>query len=339
VRAIADRHDPGLDHLLVAQSKADPDPAVRTAAAAAHARLWPWGKQPRIAAGLSLLCPGCGQEYLHEDAEGWAQGLASTALLVGGFALLWGHTASLDAPSDSARVPIGLALTLAGQNVWFYSIFDAYRDARALRHDAGYKFEITRESLGDLASAPFRPCVLKSPWVWAGVPAALALGLGVSYLASPDSFTGVPSIFDVKSVNVLGHDFHRGTGFAAGEAYLLALFSGVGVGEESLFRGLIQTELEEKLGTWGGLAVGSAIFGAAHLINYAQPGADPKQALIAIPTIAVLGSSLGLAYIETGHQLSTGVAMHFWYDFLLSSVAFAADPTHQPFVVQYSSMM
>jgi membrane protease YdiL (CAAX protease family) len=161
----------------------------------------------------------------------------------------------------------------------------------------------------------------------------------VSYLASPSSFTSNPTIFDVPRVNVLGHNFNRATGFAAGETYLAGLFSGVGVGEESLFRGLIQTELMERFGTWGGLAAASAIFGAVHFVNFAQPGTDPKQALIAVPTIAVLGSSLGLAYIETGHRLETGVAMHFWYDFLLSSVAFALDPTHQPFVVQVGSTM
>jgi hypothetical protein len=31
--------------------------------------------------------------------------------------------------------------------------------------------------------------------------------------------------------------------------------------------------------------------------------------------------------------------MHFWYDFLLSTVAFAADPTHQPFVVNYATAL
>ena len=46
-----------------------------------------------------------------------------------------------------------------------------------------------------------------------------------------------------------------------------------------------------------------------------------------------------LAYIRTGHRLETSVAMHFWYDFLLSAAAFAADPQHQPFVVQYSAPM
>jgi membrane protease YdiL (CAAX protease family) len=334
--AIAERRDPNLDDVLRHAGDSDGDPGVRAAAIAAHARLWPWGKQPRLAAGFSVLCPGCGHIYLHENLEGVIKGVTAVGLVVGGTLLVSGHTVSLDNSSDSPKVPIGTGLALAGQNLWFYSIFDAYRDARVLRDDAGYAFKISREPLAELAAAPFTPSVLKSPWVWAGVPAALALGLGISYLASPSSFTSNPSIFDSKDVNVFGHHFGRAAGFGAGELYLGSLFAGVGVGEESLFRGLIQTEMEERFGTYGGLAVASAIFGAVHFFNFAQPGTDPKEALIAVPTIAVLGSSLGMAYIKTGHTLRTGVAMHFWYDFLLSTVAFVLDPTHQPFVVNMS---
>ena len=59
-------------------------------------------------------------------------------------------------------------------------------------------------------------------------------------------------------------------------------------------------------------------------------------ALIAVPFITAVGSAFGLAYIRTGHRLETSVAMHFWYNFLLSTAAFAADPQHQPFVVDYT---
>jgi membrane protease YdiL (CAAX protease family) len=88
---------------------------------------------------------------------------------------------------------------------------------------------------------------------------------------------------------------------------------------------------------WGGLTIGSAIFGAVHTLNFLAPGADPKQALSAVPVIAVLGSTLGLAFIKTGYHLETSVAMHFWYDFLLSTVDFIVDPQQQPFVVQYGA--
>jgi membrane protease YdiL (CAAX protease family) len=334
--AIQHRRDTSLASAVEVAAARDPDPTVRTTALAAHRRLAAWSKRPGTAAGLSLLCPGCGQFYLGNSLEGAAVLGSAVALIGGAVALTSGHGISIDGTSDSAKVPIGIAMIFAAQNLWFYSIFDAYRDARVLRGDEGYRFKITRESLPKLASAPFDPRVLASPWVWAGVPIALAAGIGFSYLISRGEFTDHPSIFEVDRVNVLGHDFHRGTGFAAGSAYFAALFTGVGVGEEALFRGVIQTELEERWGPTRGLIAASAIFGAVHLFNFLQ---DPKTALVAVPVIGVLGSSLGLAYQHTGHRLSTSVAMHFWYDTLLSMTAFAADPTHQPFVVSYSGPM
>ena len=113
---------------------------------------------------------------------------------------------------------------------------------------------------------------------------------------------------------MFGHRSSRAAAFAAGEGYYAALFDTVGVGEEALFRGVFQTELEERLGPTGGLVAASALFGAVHFLNYLD---DPKQGLIAVPAIAVLGSGMGLAYQHTGYTLETSVAMHFWYDFLL----------------------
>lgn len=336
--AIALRRDPALADAMRLSSVTDPDPAVRDASASAYRTLRGWSKSPGRAAGLSLLCPGCGQLYLGES-EGAAY-LGTAAALVGtSIALLRGQDqVSLDEPARSARVPLAIPLLITAQNLWFYSIFDAYRDARVLRGDEGYRHPITRESLGELASAPFQPKVLASPWVWGGVPLALGAGIFVSWLASRGDTSGEPrpTIFDVRRVNVLGHDFSRGAGFAAGAGYYAAMFVPVGVGEEALFRGMIQTELEERFGTWGGLAAASVIFGGVHVLNFVD---DPKTAALAVPVITVLGSSLGLAYQRTGHKLKTSVAMHFWYDFLLSTVAFAADPAHQPFVVQYASPM
>jgi membrane protease YdiL (CAAX protease family) len=332
--AIAARHDPDLEGMLETAAHADPDPGVRSSAEQARQHLWPWGKSPGKAAALAIL--GLGQFYLRNNDEGAAYLVATAGLVGGGLALVDGHDVSLDGPSDSAKVPIGLGLATAGQNLIFYGIFDAYRDTRVLRGDAGYNFHISHESLDELALAPFTPSVLKSPWVWGGVPAALAIGIGASLLV--DKIDGGdsedrPTIFDVKQVNVFGHKLNRGPGFAAGAGYFAALFGTVGVGEESLFRGVIQTEMEERFGTVPGLVVGSVIFGSVHTLNFVD---DPKQALYAVPIITVVGTTLGLAYQHTGHQLKTGVAMHFWYDTLLSLAGFAIDPEHQPFVVNYS---
>ena len=332
--AIADRRDPSLDAVLEASAATDPDPSVRSASAAAYARLWPWRKRPGTAAALSLLCPGCGQMYLRNTGEGAAY-LGTTVSLVGaGLVLAADGGVSLSGQPTSAGQPIALLLLASAQNLWTYAIFDAYRDARVLRGDAGYKHSISRESLGDLALASFNPSVLKSPWVWGGVPAMLGAGLFFSYLISPSAFTDHPSIFDVNEVNFLGRRMSPGAGYAAGLGYYGALFVPVGVGEEALFRGLIQTELGERFGTWGGLAIASVIFGAAHIGNFVE---DPATAAKAIPFLSVLGSTLGLAYIQTEYKLATPVAMHFWYDFLLSGVAFAIDPQNQPFTVQYAS--
>jgi len=332
--AIAARHDASLEEALEISATRDPDPNVRAAAAAAQEKLWPWRKRPGTAAGLALLCPGCGHFYLRQNGTAVAYIVAQVALFGGAAALLQDQTLDINGNAESARVPIAIQLAAAGQNLLFYGIFDAYRDARVGRDDLGYKFKISRESLGELASAPFRPSVLKSPWVWAGVPAMLAAGLGVSYLLAPEDFTAPRSIFDVDKVNVLGKQLDRGTGFAAGFAYFTSLFTTVGVGEEALFRGVIQTEMEERFGTYGGLAIASAIFGSVHVFNFLQ---DPESAAVAVPLISILGSTMGLAYIRTNYQLSTSVAMHFWYDTLLSAIAFAADPEHQPFVVNYSA--
>jgi membrane protease YdiL (CAAX protease family) len=331
--AILRRHDTSLDYALEASAQRDPDPAVRAASSTAYKRLHAWRKSPGVAAGLSLLCPGCGHFYLGEAMDGLAYLLPSAALVGGGIVLISGEEVSLSGGSSSAKVPIGLALATTGQNLWFYSIFDAYRDARVARGDEGYDIPITRESLDELFTAPFRPSVLKSPWFWAGVPAMLAVGIGVSYAVDRGTSSGPtpPTIFEVDDVNVLGKNFSPGAGFALGNAYFAALFSSVGVGEEALFRGVIQTELEER---WGlpGVAVASALFGAIHITNFK----DARTIAIAIPTLSVLGAALGMAYRHSDHKLATSTAMHFWYDFLLSAASFAIDPQNQPFAVQYA---
>lgn len=332
--ALARRRDPAHDTAIEVAALGEQDPATRARKQAAYEHLWPWRKRPGTAAAYSLL-PGGGHFYLRQPGAGAAYLVGTVGLLATAATLISGDIA-LDGTATSAKQPVGIVLGIAAQNLWFYSIFDAYRDARVLRDDVGYEFPITRESLDELVLAPFDPRVLKSPWVWGGVPIALGLGLGFSYLVDKEAFDNAKSIGDVGKVNVLGHRFNRGTGFLAGSAYFAALFAPVGVGEEALFRGVVQTEMEERLGTTWGLVVSSAIFGAVHTFNFLQD--DPKTALVAVPLIAVVGSSLGLAYQHTGHQLKTSVAMHFWYDTLLSMAAFALDPEHQPFVVSYTAM-
>jgi membrane protease YdiL (CAAX protease family) len=332
VLAIEDRGDPGLAPLLRAVGGADPSPTVRTVAAASAIRLAALGKKPRVAAGLGILCPGCGHLYLQQHHPGFAYLGTTGALLVLGASLLANDSTST---RENPAEPLAIPLVFAAQNLWFYAAFDAYRDVRRLRGERGARVPITDESLVDLATAPFRPRVLSSRWVWGVVPVSVGLAVGLSYLVEPGSFgSGRPSIFEVDRVRFLGRDLSRSCGFALGELYYGSVFVPVAVGEEAFFRGFVQSELTEAYGPWPGLVVGSLIFGAVHVLNFLGPEGDASDALFAVPFITAVGSTLGLAYMKTDWRLETSVAMHFWYNFLLSTVAFVVDPTNQPFTVR-----
>lgn len=84
----------------------------------------------------------------------------------------------------------------------------------------------------------------------------------------------------------------------------LALLAAVaGVGEEMLFRGVIQTALSESLGRGIGFAASSVLFGLLH------------PASVAYAVIAgLIGAFLGAVYLATGNLLSAIVA-HAVYDF------------------------
>ena len=81
-----------------------------------------------------------------------------------------------------------------------------------------------------------------------------------------------------------------------------------GVGEEMLFRGVIQEavagRVDASLGPWVGLAVASVLFGLAHLIT-------PTYAVLA----GLMGVYFGWLWIDTGNLL-VPITAHAVYDFL-----------------------
>lgn len=81
-----------------------------------------------------------------------------------------------------------------------------------------------------------------------------------------------------------------------------------GMVEEAVFRGVIQRQLEAVFGTWAALAVTSAFFGLAHLMN---PGAS----LFAAFAIACeAGILLGAAYLVT-RRLWGPIGLHMGWNF------------------------
>lgn len=77
-----------------------------------------------------------------------------------------------------------------------------------------------------------------------------------------------------------------------------------GVGEELLFRGVLQAEFIAPLGPWGALIVASILFGVCHWIT-------PAYALIA----TIMGAYLGALYMYTG-GLTVPILVHALYDFI-----------------------
>ena len=75
-----------------------------------------------------------------------------------------------------------------------------------------------------------------------------------------------------------------------------------GVGEELLFRGVLQGGLAQKLGPWLALGVASLLFGLAHFVNW-------SYALVA----CVMGGYLGGLWLASGNLL-TPIVTHAVYD-------------------------
>jgi membrane protease YdiL (CAAX protease family) len=327
--------------LLAAAGNEDADLQVREAAREAAHALWALDRSPRRAASLSLLCPGCGYFHLGQPGRAGAYLGTTAGLLLAGLALasqdggLRGLSSGEEPRMTPSPAPLAIPVLIAAQNLWFYGVFASYRDARIARGDQGYRYPVSHESLTDLLTAPVRPRVLRRPWFWAGLPVALGAAIGFSALVSPqDVGKGVRSLDDGRGVWFLGRHYGTAPGVVLGESYYAGLFLPVGVGEEALFRGVLQPALAESLGLWPGWALTSVIFGGIHLFNFIDQPDGLETAAKALPFLTAVGSYLGLTAIKTGHQLETSVALHFWYDFLIGTVAFIADPDHQPFALK-----
>lgn len=88
-----------------------------------------------------------------------------------------------------------------------------------------------------------------------------------------------------------------------GTLFLVALLAGVG--EELLFRGVIQGGLDGLIGPWPALVLASLLFGAMHALS---------RAYFIIATL--MGFYLGLAYLWTGNLL-VPILIHFLYDWIV----------------------
>jgi len=247
-------------------------------------------KSPFLAVSLSTLWPGLGQAYLGDFRS--AGGLfASFGVLTG--LSLWDTEFQI----GSIETAINLA---------WYNIYAAYRDVRAYNSNEGYRHPMPSDTLSELALAPFSWSVIKKPEVWGGLLGALAVAGATTYFFSNDS---VESKAPVSSMN----------------AYLPLIAFPVAIGEESLFRGFLQSSLNDSLTPIGSIVLSSLAFGAAHIPNaYALDRRARKEYFaISLPIITTFGAYFGYLTYKN-NSLKESVAVHAWYDFILFLGAFSA---------------
>jgi hypothetical protein len=172
-----------------------------------------------------------------------------------------------------------------------YSSFSAYRDARQ-RDERTYRTSAPKESLSDLALAPFSWKLLSRPTTF--IPLALQ-AWAVS--RSKDDY----AIY--RSDDVSARDLH---------IYNVTANEFTAVGEEGFFRGFVNNEFSDRWGDGWGLVWSSLLFGVSHTGQ--GQSANALQATLA-------GAYLGWMQQRNEFEIVEGVALHYWINVLAGVAA------------------
>lgn len=247
-------------------------------------------KNATLCVALSSLFPGLGHIYLGDGKTG--SSLMGSATFGLGVAHFSDH--------EDSRMP-GI---FTFQIVNAYGMYAAYRDVRNYNGQTGYQYKMPNDSFKDLALASFNPWILKKPEVWGGFLGALGIAIGTSLLL-PD---------EAKAHAILSSKLE----VPPYSAFL------IGISEECLFRGFLQSSFAEKLSPWGGIAFSSLIFGAAHIPNALLMPKEvrPHYYKVTLPFITAMGVYFGWL-TQKNNSLRESVALHSWYDFTLFAVSAA----------------
>ncbi len=273
--------------------------------------------EKRCPAGLGWLYPGLGHVCLRETEEGAALAAVAT-----------GDAAALIAGAATDQESLTFVAGTALQNAYLTGVVDVGLEQQRARRA---RF-VPQDRLGELALAPFHPGVLARPEVLGGIIGTAALGITVFALVPPTGPRPVETDFGAPP-RVFGREVSQGAGFAIAGATYTGLFTQVAVGEELVFRGFAQSAIARACGERCGWALGSLLFAAAHAPNaltYETDEARARYLAIGLPTLMLVSQYLGLVYWKDGYSLQPPVAIHFWYDLILSMAGFAADPTDTP---------
>lgn len=269
---------------------------------------------------LSILFPGIGQLCQGRTADGATMASLGVSEFGTGLTVGLSRREGLDGLSHpGAAVPL-----LAFQDLWIYG----YADAIFVEQRAAHMLYVPEDTPSELVLAPFNARVLAEPDVWFGT--LIATGLGVALSSAVDESFTTKHLGD--DANLFGRRFPPETGYPLAGAVGMGLFSHVAIAEEAAFRGLLQSQMSRETDPVNGWVGASIAFGALHATNAAVLDSEDRAKYLAfgVPFITVLGGYLGLSYRWHEYSLAAPVAIHFWYDFLLSASFFLMDPEDSP---------
>ena len=276
------------------------------------------------AALFSLLLPGPGHMYLGDVEEGLFLVGGEAALLFS--SLLFNRHAVdhllNDNEENNFKDFFSNPLLVGAVELPLLSTYLAYRKAREKNHNIGYKQPLPDESVMDLAKAPFDPSIIAKPDFF--LPFIFHFGalFLLQHSIFPDSGATSSDQRVGAGVRIYGKDLPSSIGYPLGEAGLWLSCTAVSMGEEALFRGYLQSELEEKFGKRLGWLTASALFGALHFPN----GTTTKERIAASLSAFTGGLVLGYFYQKEGYSLRKPIAYHTWWNFSLSTINFLQNP-------------
>ena len=199
-------------------------------------------------------------------------------------------------------------------------IYSTYRNLHA-RTASTNKVKLEQTNIASLAMSPFKWRYIKTPWVY--MPLVISGGLSF-FLSSSEN----PPLSDAQEVVMFGNRYSPYRAlflFSAIATYKHVLTA---AGEEMYFRGIVQTELTERLHPNVALVVSSLLFGAFHIPNR---GSEAGIGPILVGT-SLVGGYMGYRYKSNNYDLGEVIAMHCWSNVLMSVVEFIKDPSSNQFV-------
>jgi membrane protease YdiL (CAAX protease family) len=266
------------------------------------------------APSLAFVFPGAGQLCMGKTEQAALMGSVGAAEVGAAIA---GAVATRDSEHPAVEVPLN-----AFADLWLFGVFDVV----LTRQRAAAELYAPRDTPSDLLAAPLNVQVMKRPSVWIGLTLALAAAVGVTIVSAGDDDVDTDQVGD--DPNLFGKRVDAAYGYPLGFAAGAGLFSQVALAEESIFRGYVQSALSRAWGENAGWIASGLMFGAAHIPNaLALPEEDRADYLLyGLPVVTAVGLYMGWLYRHSDYSLAPSVAMHFWYDFLLTSTSLVFDP-------------